>query len=70
MVLNEVKYISQYIRNDFFRNDNWFNTVKYTYLYFDSNPSGERKLSQFDKNIKLKSFRDFGKIKCDLKQKI
>ena len=41
LVLNEVKYISQYVENDFFRNDNWFDTIKYTYLYFDSNPSGE-----------------------------
>ena len=62
LILNEVKYISQYIKNDFFRNDNWFNTIKYTYLYFDSHPSGERKLSQFDKNLEFKSFRNFSGI--------
>ena len=62
LVLNEDKYISQYIENNFFRNDNWFNTIKYTYLYFDSNSSGEKKISQFEKDLKFKSFRNFGEI--------
>ena len=57
-----VKYISQYVDNSFFRNDNWFNTVKYSYLYFDSNPSGKRQLSQFDTNLEFKSFKNFGEI--------
>ena len=57
-----VKYISQYVDNSFFRNDNWFNTFKYSYLYFDSNPSGKRQLSQFDTNLEFKSFKNFGEI--------
>ena len=62
MVRYDVKYISQYVDNNFFRNDNWFNTIKYSYLYFDSNPSGKRQLSQFDKNLEFESFRNFGEI--------
>ena len=57
-----VKYISQYVDNSFFRNDNWFNTIKYSYLYLDSNPPGKRKLAQFDTNLEFESFKNFGEV--------
>ena len=62
MVGYGIKYISQYVDNNFFRNDNWFYTIKYSYIYLDSNPSGKRSLAQFDKNLEFENFTNFGEI--------
>ena len=43
--------VAKYCLKSLFSSD----TIKYTYLYFDSHPSGERKLSQFDKNLEFSS---------------
>ena len=46
--MNFEKTVSQY---SLFRNDNWFNVLKYSFYYQDTNPSGTRSLSKIDKNI-------------------
>jgi len=58
----KARYYSQYVKNNFFRNDNWYNTIKYSFYYSDSNPSGERLLSLIDKNINIDNFTNFGEV--------
>ena len=56
------KYHSQYVKNNFFRNDNWFNVLKYSFYYPNTNPSGTRSLSKIDKNKSFVNFTNFGEI--------
>ncbi len=58
-VSNGVKYYYQNVQNNFFRNDNWFNTIKFSLIYSNSLPSGSRDLYSTDRS---KSFKEFGKI--------
>ena len=58
----KAKYYSQFVKNNFFRNDNWYNTLKYSFYYSDTAPAGFRELSKFDKNINFKSFTKFGEV--------
>ncbi len=56
------RYNKQLTKNNFFRNDNWYNTLKYSFYYPDSDPSGSRLLSEIDKNINFKNFTNFGEV--------
>ena len=62
LVFFEAKYYLQHTKNNFFRNDNWYNTLKYSFYYSDSNPSGYRTLSEIDKNLDFDNFTNFGEI--------
>jgi len=56
------RYNKQLTKDNFFRNDNWYNTLKYSFYYSDSNPSGYRTLSQIDKNLDFDNFTNFGEV--------
>ncbi len=58
-VLNRVKYYSQSVKNNILRNDNWYNNIKFSLIYSDTMPSGDRRLHFIDK---VENFQNFGKI--------
>ena len=55
----KVKYYSQNVKNNILRNDNWYNNIKFSLIYSDTMPSGDRGLYFIDKE---KNFQNFGKI--------
>jgi len=59
---NYVKYYQQSVKNNFFRNDNWYYALKYSIFYSDTSSAGYENLSTVDKNNNLHNFKDFGKI--------
>ena len=46
----EVKHYDQMVRNNFFRNENWYNTLNYTFIYSDNLPAGSRNLINVEDN--------------------
>jgi len=58
-VMNRVKYYSQSVKNNILRNDNWYNNIKFSLIYSDTMPSGDRRLHFIDK---VENFLNFGKI--------
>ena len=59
IVMNRVKYYSQSVKNNILRNDNWYNNIKFSLIYSDTMPSGDRRLHFIDK---VENFQNFGKI--------
>ena len=62
LFFKEPRYYKQLTKDNFFRNDNWYNTLKFSFYYSDTNPAGYKSLSQVEKNINFKSFRNYGEI--------
>ena len=56
---NDVKYYYQNVKNNFLRNDNWYNTLKFTIAYSDNLPAGSKNIFHVDKN---EHFGNFEKI--------
>ena len=55
----KVKYYNQLVKNNIFRNDNWYNSIKLSIYYHDTLPSGSPDLNlSNDKG----NFKDFGKV--------
>ena len=52
----DVKYYNQMVKNHFFRNENWFKTLKYTFIYTDSFPAGSKELMHIDDHRYFKNF--------------
>ena len=59
----EVKYYDQMVKNHFFRNENWFNTLNYTFIYSGNFPMGSKKL------ININDHKYFGKFEKFITQK-
>ena len=59
ILFHEVKFYNQNVKNNFLRNDNWYNNIKFSLIYSDTMPSGDRGLYFIDKE---KNFQNFGKI--------
>ena len=55
----DVKYYNQMVKNHFFRNENWFKTLKYTFIYTGSFPAGSKELMHVDDH---KYFKNFEKL--------
>ena len=53
---NHIKYYNQNVKNDFFRNDNWFNTLKFSIIYSNKFPENSEKLINLDDDEYLKNF--------------
>ena len=53
---NHIKYYNQNVKNDFFRNDNWFNTLKFSIIYSNKFPENSEKLIYLDDDEYLKNF--------------
>ena len=56
---NEIQYYYQNVKNNFFRNDNWYYTLKFTIAYSNNLHTGSKKIFDIDKN---EYFGDFEKI--------
>ncbi len=55
----DVKYYNQMVKNNFFRNENWFNALKYTFIYSGSSPAGSKKLKNIEKHNYFGNFEKF-----------
>ena len=53
---HEIKFYNQTVKNNFLRNDNWYNTLIFSLRYSESLPAGSKKLSSFD------TYENFEKI--------
>ena len=53
---HEIKFYNQNVKNNFIRNDNWYNTLIFSLKYSESLPAGSKKLSSFDT---YKNFENF-----------
>ena len=53
---NHIKYYNQNVKNDFFRNDNWFNTLKFSIIYSNKFHENSEKLINLDDDEYLKNF--------------
>ena len=53
---NHIKYYNQNVKNNFFRNDNWFNTLKFTIFYSNSFSLNSEKLTNIDDQQYLNNF--------------
>ena len=62
LIFKQPRYYKQLTKDNFFRNDNWYNTIKYSFYYSGSRASGPKKIDQIDKNLNFKSFRNFGEV--------
>ena len=58
-VFYHIKYYYHNVKNNLLRSDNWYNTIKFTFVYSDNPHFGSRKLYTVDK---YEDFRNFGKI--------
>ncbi len=54
-----VKYYNQMVKNNFFRNENWFNALKYTFIYSGSSSAGSKKLKNIEKHNFFGNFEKF-----------
>ena len=59
LIFNKVKYYNQLVKNNIFRNDNWYNNIKFSLIYSGTMPSGDRRIHLIDN---VKNFQNFGKI--------
>ena len=55
----ELKYHNQMVKNHFFRNENWFNTLNYTFIYSGTYPTISRKLNTIDDHKYFVNFEKF-----------
>ena len=62
LIFKQPRYYKQLTKDNFFRNDNWFSTIQYSFYYSDSRPSGPKALDQIDKDFNFKNFRNFGEV--------
>ena len=58
LIFNKVKYYNQLVKNNIFRNDNWYNNIKFSLIYSGTMPSGDRRIHLIDN---VKNFQNFGK---------
>ena len=50
------------VKNHFFRNENWFNTLNYTFIYSGNLPAGSRELVNIDDHKYFGNFEKFGDV--------
>ena len=55
---HEVKFYNQNVKNNFLRNDNWYNTLIFSLRYSESLPAGSKKLSSFDTYENFENFEN------------
>ena len=55
----ELKYHNQMVKNHFFRNENWFNTLNYTYIYSGTYPAISTKHKTIDDHKYFVNFEKF-----------
>ncbi len=55
----ELKYHNQMVKNRFFRNENWFNTLNYTYIYSGTYPAISTKHKTIDDHKYFVNFEKF-----------
>ena len=55
---HEIKFYNQNVKNNFLRNDNWYNTLIFSLRYSESLPAGSKKLSSFDTYENFENFEN------------
>tara|TARA_Y100000992_G_scaffold302594_1_gene277579 strand:+ start:1424 stop:2884 length:1461 start_codon:yes stop_codon:yes gene_type:complete len=59
---NEPRYYKQLTKNNLLRNDNWYDTLRYSFYYSDTNSAGGKSTSLIDRDKNFKSFRNFAEV--------
>jgi len=62
LVFIDTFYYKKFAKNNFFRNDNWYNTIKFSYFYKNTNPAGSKMISGVFKKKAIEDFKMFEKI--------
>ena len=62
LIFKQPRYYKQLTKDNFFRNDNWYNTITYSFYYKGSKAAGPKEIGQIDKDLNFKSFRNFGEV--------
>ena len=62
LIFKQPRYYKQLTKDNFFRNDNWYNTITYSFYYKGSKAAGPKGIGQTDKDFNFKSFRNFGEV--------
>ncbi len=58
LIFKQPRYYKQLTKHNFFRNDNWYNTITYSFYYKGSKAAGPKEIGQIDKDLNFKSFRN------------
>ena len=62
LISRDIFYYNEFSKNNFFRNDNWYNIIKYSYFYKDSYPTGNKLITSSYNKKKYIKFEMFEKI--------